>query len=811
MAKTNSYKKLIAGTMTAAMVAGVVSPVAAAGKTFPDVPADHWGIDSINYLVEKGAIKGTDTGMFEPGKELTRAEAATMMAQILNLPIEENAKPSYTDAQEGWAVKYIAAVEKAGVVKGKGNGIFDPNGKMDRVSMASMLVEAYKLDTKVTGTPETKFDDLKDSWGKDKANILVELGISAGTTATTWEPTKSVTKAEAAQFIAKTDMQFGQKAEAKVESIKAINAKEIEVKFGTEVKDVTTANLSIVEGTTERGIKSVELSKDKKSAIVTLNEALENKHAYVAHVKDVKSVDGKDIPKALEVIFFNDEVAPTVSTVATPDGKVKVVFSEKLDTTKPVTVVVNGQEIAGTVKDNTFTSNTALKLENGKEFSIIVNGATDLVGNAMSMHQGKATFKVEKDTTAPEVKEVKVTDITSDGKVTLEATFTEELKALNKVVVKKGDKTLLETNTALDTTDKTKATFKVEQGVFATNENSANLTVEFVGHTDLEGNVGTKTTKAVQVSKDVVAPKFTKVETDGLNAKLVFDKKVNTVDAKQLRAINLDTSKEVTVEAVKNPANEKEVTVTFPEKGNYQLFVNKGFAVDASGNKSAAFDTTAKVAPKDVVGKDAPTATAKFEANKIVVDFNKPVKGGQGATSASNVNNYTLDGKKLPEGTIIVLSDNGQQAKIELPSSTKFDATKTVVFTVANVESTENVKIKDTNLLVEVLDNTAPVFQSAKITSADNKEITLTFSEAVKVDTNDFVLDLNGAPLTVAVKEEGKVAKDVVLKVTSDVNLGNGTVTVQAKQGAENTPHVFTTADQAGNKLVDFKSVTAAK
>ncbi|MGH0951459.1 hypothetical protein [Bacillus mycoides] len=42
MAKTNSYKKVIAGTMTAAMVAGVVSPVAAAGKSFPDVPADHW-------------------------------------------------------------------------------------------------------------------------------------------------------------------------------------------------------------------------------------------------------------------------------------------------------------------------------------------------------------------------------------------------------------------------------------------------------------------------------------------------------------------------------------------------------------------------------------------------------------------------------------------------------------------------------------------------------------------------------------------------------------------------------------------------
>ena len=38
--------------MTAAMVAGVVSPVAAAGKTFPDVDG-HWSKESVYYLVEK--------------------------------------------------------------------------------------------------------------------------------------------------------------------------------------------------------------------------------------------------------------------------------------------------------------------------------------------------------------------------------------------------------------------------------------------------------------------------------------------------------------------------------------------------------------------------------------------------------------------------------------------------------------------------------------------------------------------------------------------------------------------------------------
>ena len=104
--------------------------------------------------------------MFEPGKEITRAEAATMMAKILNLRIDTNAKPSFGDSQNQWYTPFIAAVEKAGVVKGKGAGVFDPTGKIDRVSMAAMLVEAYKLEEKVKQPVQTKFADLHDSWGK---------------------------------------------------------------------------------------------------------------------------------------------------------------------------------------------------------------------------------------------------------------------------------------------------------------------------------------------------------------------------------------------------------------------------------------------------------------------------------------------------------------------------------------------------------------------------------------------------------------------------------------------------------------------
>ncbi|PIE93906.1 N-acetylmuramoyl-L-alanine amidase [Bacillus fungorum] len=197
--------RIIAAGVIAASILSYSSSSFAQTKKFPDVPIKYWAEDSINYLADKGAVTGNEKGMFEPGKEITRAEAATMMAKILNLPFDKDAKPSFGDSQNQWYTPFIAAVEKAGVVKGKGEGVFDPNGKIDRVSMASLLVEAYKLESKVSGTPATKFKDLETlNWGKEKANILVELGISVGT-GDKWEPKKILTKAEAAQFIAKAD------------------------------------------------------------------------------------------------------------------------------------------------------------------------------------------------------------------------------------------------------------------------------------------------------------------------------------------------------------------------------------------------------------------------------------------------------------------------------------------------------------------------------------------------------------------------------------------------------------------------------
>jgi hypothetical protein len=249
------------------MVAGVVSPVAAAGKSFPDVPADHWALDSINYLVDKGAIKGKPDGTYGPAEAIDRASAAVIFTQILGLPVDENAQPSFKDAKNTWAAKYIAAVEKAGIVTGDGKDNFYPEGKIDRASFASMLVGAYNLKEKVDGTLVTTFDDLRGHWGEEKANILINLGISVGTGGK-WEPNKTVSRAEAAQFIAVTDKKFAKSdnSVAKVTNVTATEPTQLTL-TGTGLNNLTAEDVTL------EGNKAIalEASKDGKSAVVTLS------------------------------------------------------------------------------------------------------------------------------------------------------------------------------------------------------------------------------------------------------------------------------------------------------------------------------------------------------------------------------------------------------------------------------------------------------------------------------------------------------------------------------------------------------------
>nr|WP_106783679.1 S-layer homology domain-containing protein [Lysinibacillus timonensis] len=166
---------------------------------FKDVANDYVYKKQIDYLVDNGFISGYTDGTFKPDLNLTRAHAAILLSNVLDLDTSKVTNPDFTDVPKDHPYyKQIAAIENAGVMNGKGDGNFDPNGQLTRAQMAVILVNAFKY----TGTPETTFTDVSaDYWAGNAIYALAANGITSGYPDQTFKPSDSVSRKHFSLFL----------------------------------------------------------------------------------------------------------------------------------------------------------------------------------------------------------------------------------------------------------------------------------------------------------------------------------------------------------------------------------------------------------------------------------------------------------------------------------------------------------------------------------------------------------------------------------------------------------------------------------
>ncbi|KMY51916.1 S-layer homology domain-containing protein [Peribacillus loiseleuriae] len=274
--QSKSHRKFLATSLTAAVVASAIAPTAGfaaeAKTTFPDVPAGHWAEKAISYLVEKGALEGRPDGKFDPTAQITRGEAAKILAVTLGLKIDDNAKASFKDTANHWASKYVAAIEgqTKDVINGYSKTEFRPNQKITRQEMAKMVVSAY--DLKLDEAADIAFTD-NNGWGKDYVSTLASLGVVEGISAGKFSPDSSVTRAQTPVFIHRAEVKEVRvevpSKVAAVNSVSAINGTTLQVN-GTNLAELKAEDVT-VEG---NKVSEVTVAADGKSATVKLGSPL---------------------------------------------------------------------------------------------------------------------------------------------------------------------------------------------------------------------------------------------------------------------------------------------------------------------------------------------------------------------------------------------------------------------------------------------------------------------------------------------------------------------------------------------------------
>ncbi|NBI31155.1 S-layer homology domain-containing protein [Chengkuizengella marina] len=175
-------------------------------KTFSDIQNINWAKDAIEVLASRSIIKGTSDDIFAPSDELTRAQFALLVVRALNIPLEEF-KGSFIDVPESltWSALEIEAAQRSGIVQGISEGVFEPNEKITREQMATMVVRAinYKNPALIDIKEELVFNDTSDiqAYALDAVSTAVSLGILKGKADNSFAPRDFATRAEAAVML----------------------------------------------------------------------------------------------------------------------------------------------------------------------------------------------------------------------------------------------------------------------------------------------------------------------------------------------------------------------------------------------------------------------------------------------------------------------------------------------------------------------------------------------------------------------------------------------------------------------------------
>ncbi|MGI6713166.1 MAG: S-layer homology domain-containing protein [Bacillota bacterium] len=179
-------------------------------KTFIDI-SHHWARTDIEFLAARGIVNGVGENIFEPGRQVTRAEFVTMLVNTLGITAKKETAKKFTDVTPGaWYAGSIYCAYESGLVRGVGENIFAPKQYITRQEIAVMIINALKFKgislenntDDMAGELNTYLDKSQiASWAEEALAQAIKTQIILGRSDKYLAPRDNANRAEAAVMI----------------------------------------------------------------------------------------------------------------------------------------------------------------------------------------------------------------------------------------------------------------------------------------------------------------------------------------------------------------------------------------------------------------------------------------------------------------------------------------------------------------------------------------------------------------------------------------------------------------------------------
>ncbi|NGP45080.1 hypothetical protein G4V62_08960 [Bacillaceae bacterium SIJ1] len=167
----------------------------------------HWAEDTAHLLGNKLIVKGYKDGSFKPENTITRGEFTTIVARSLGLGMESSDAQTFSDVEkDDWYRGALQALIEERILQGDRQGLFQADEEITRDEAAVILanvIDFISMEMPEEGQTERSFTDvnhLTDAT-QQAINTLSSLDIVHGYEDFTFKPEATMTRAEAVQMI----------------------------------------------------------------------------------------------------------------------------------------------------------------------------------------------------------------------------------------------------------------------------------------------------------------------------------------------------------------------------------------------------------------------------------------------------------------------------------------------------------------------------------------------------------------------------------------------------------------------------------
>lgn len=192
-------RRISAALLTLCLLMSLMPTVAFAAPSgsFDDVDG-HWGQAAVERWAGYGVVNGDGTGNFNPDNQMTRAEFATMLANMLGY--KEKATNTFSDVNDSdWFADAILKLAAAGVIQGS-NGMANPNAPISRQEAAVMMCRAFNIPTTGGSLDFADSADVAD-WAKGAVAALASRGMMNGVGGNNVAPLANINRASVATLL----------------------------------------------------------------------------------------------------------------------------------------------------------------------------------------------------------------------------------------------------------------------------------------------------------------------------------------------------------------------------------------------------------------------------------------------------------------------------------------------------------------------------------------------------------------------------------------------------------------------------------